>query len=806
MDIGYKGRGVFLRWQRLSLAHKVAASIFLSLIPLVLLAVGVSNAATAVLRTEMQQNVGLNASVGSARVERSISRASQVLFEITVDPSFGQTSELDEYLSETLTRWSADGVVGLAVYDDSRNLLAQAGSLSDGSIELATGTSSSLGSIFGDAFLVETSPRLPVARLVYPGGRSQPSIMVVSEWDIPLLLGSSVNSAGQDREITETLLAPTPDGSYLVLDSPLVASVGSRVEFDISEFVAIGEDDDVLTSDKLTDNGVAVLAGVSTVDRAGWSLLATVPKSEAFADIQKARLYILAVFICAGLMLIVIGTIVFRSFARRLLRITTLAEAIAAGDLTVRTGDKSSDALGNLSSTFDLMAAALAQDKARRERVEAELAFQATHDALTGLPNRSQLVSDLDRLLTSSESDLSVLFVDLDGFKQVNDRLGHAAGDELLKRVASRLREVTRPGDLVVRLGGDEFVIVLNGLGVFEAEATASRIVSVLELPYVVGGDEASISASIGVAEAGELRESEAILREADVAMYRAKAMGKGRAMHLGTDASRALADQGLLLTELREAISDNELEMRVRPLGDLRDKSLLGVELVPAWNHPERGLLRPEDLDSLVEHAGFATQLDDWTIRSAIRIYCQWRDKGVAVDTLAVSINISAQTFESPKTVQLLENELVTNQIKPANFNLQVAEGVLRGDPTTLRICFNSYRALGIGVALTDFGTDLTSAYSAPVHAIESAKIDLGRLHDVSSGSPTSRALVESLVNLANSSGLRATLAGVDNDYLRDLALSLQCNLGQGDWYSGELSEDQFIAFADAQNLLASS
>ena len=817
--------GVHLGWQRLTLRQKVTVSVLLSMVPLVLLAIQVSNSATTVLRGELQQNVGHSAGVESARIERSVNRASQGLLEIGLDPAFtqiamahlrgdqgDQSGAFDQYLASILTRWSGDGVVGIAVYDDALTLASQAGSLSPNTVELATTTAQTNTALtnqsnFGGAFLVETSPRLPVARLIFPEGESQPPIVVVAEWDIQSLLGDLPEGVEASNNGTATqLLAPTADGSYLVLDSTDRSKIGVYVTFDTSQFNQLDTAGQTASTDRLTDDGVPVLAGMATIDRTGWTSVVTVPQSQAFAELKQSRRYIIAMFIVAGLLMILIGTIVFRAFAKRLLRVAELAEAIADGDLTVRTGDQSDDALGHLSSTFDSMATALSLDKARRERVEAELAFQATHDSLTGLPNRSQLVSKLDELLSAESGEISVLFLDLDGFKQVNDRLGHAAGDELLVRVAQRLAEVTRPNDLVVRLGGDEFVVVLEGIGILEAEATAVRIVATLELPYVVGGDEASISASIGVAAAGDDRDSERILKEADVAMYRAKALGKGRAIHLDEDWSEQLFEQGILLTELREAINDNELELRVRPIGDLRDGTLLGVELVPAWTHKERGLLRPEDLESLVDNAGFSSQVDIWTIRSAARMFSSWRERGVAVDDLALSINISPHSFESPRTIQLIERELTQAGMRPANFGLEVSEAVLRGDPSVLRNCFGAYRAMGIPVTLDRFGSDFTRVYDAPVYAMESAKIDLRRLRDVATGSPTSRALVESLINLAESGGLRPIIAGVDDDFLCDLVLSLQCNRGQGDWYCAELSDDEFVAFAEVNNLVSPS
>lgn len=796
--------------------RKVAISVVACLVPLIGLALQVSRSATSVLRDELQQNVGLSTEVDAERIERAVNRTSQGLFEIAFDPAFTQISlahndsergnqagEFDGYLESVLTRWGADGLVGLAVVDESNELLSQAGALSPETVLLGGTSDLTAEAAKGGAFLIETSPRLPVARRIFPGGRSAESIVLVSEWDIASLLGDNTRVESMAPSTSARLLAPTADGTFLVLDATDRAAIGSYVSFDFRAFEVGSISSGNATTDRLTENGIPVLAAAAEVSNTGWVSVVAVSQNEAYAELKDAQRYIVTVFTLAGLAMIAIGTVVVRSFARRLMRVAQLAEAIAQGDLTVRTDDDSNDALGHLSATFDQMAAALATDIARRERVEAQLAYQATHDSLTGLPNRAQLVEKLDSLLRETEGEISVLFLDLDGFKQVNDRLGHAAGDSLLVRVAQRLREITRPTDIVTRLGGDEFVVVLAGLGVMEAEASAGRIVSALELPYVVGGDEASISASIGIAAAGEDRDSEQILKEADVAMYRAKALGKGRAVHLDADLKAEIEHKGFLLTELREAINSNELDLKIRPICDLRDGTLLGIELVPSWDHPERGQLQNHDLEALIDNAGFATQIDEWTIKTAARAYTRWKERNLPVDGLLISINVCVPTFESPRTRHILARELSHAGMRVSDLRLEVPETVLRGDEAILRDSFDAYRAMGVPVLLDRFGSDLSRIDDAPRYGVESAKIDLGKLRDAASGSPTSQALIASLVNLASSGGLRATASGVDNEFLRGLMLSLGCNQGQGEWISQELADDEFDLFLESRHLL---
>ncbi|MEZ5342149.1 MAG: EAL domain-containing protein [Acidimicrobiales bacterium] len=492
----------------------------------------------------------------------------------------------------------------------------------------------------------------------------------------------------------------------------------------------------------------------------------------------------------------------FRSFARRLERMTRLAEAVAAGDLSVRTGDDRLDELGRLSNAFDDMTQALSVDIARRERVEAQLAYQATHDSLTGLPNRQNLVAELETILRGSDEPVSALFIDLDGFKEVNDRLGHAAGDELLKRVGDRLRDVLRPGDFVARLGGDEFVILLRGLGLIEADRTASRVVGALELPFIVLDEEASISASIGVSSTDSERSAERLLKEADIAMYQAKSLGKGRAIRVTEEALHDVDEQLSLVSALRSAVSNNELELMLWPIADLRNASLVGMEASVRWTDPVRGTIAPAEFLALAERSGFSSLIDEWVVRESLAALAAWRDAGEPVDDLQLSINLTPQSFINQRTRATLVSHIEQYRLDASNIRIEVPEAVLRSDDLPLRDAFKQYRSLGIAITIDRFGSDYSNLDRLPRFAIDAVKIDLGLTADLHN-QVSSHALITSLITLAETSGLRVAAAGVDDEVVRDQLLSLGCDSGQGLWFSDIVDRRAFGELLRSRDLL---
>ena len=603
---------------------------------------------------------------------------------------------------------------------------------------------------------------LPIARRVLGTDSLGIGVTVVEEWNVAFLAsnGLDVETIG---ETAHSLLAQQQtDGTLLIVHSTNRNLVGQIIKLNSNPVV--GERVVVETLNASTETQQVVQVTTRVPGDPGWISIVEADRSELYFELESVRTRLITVIVAAGVVLLLVVVMGLRGFVRRLEQMTDLAEAVANGDLTVRTGDNHRDELGRFSMAFDDMTQALAEDIARRERVQAQLAYQASHDALTGLPNRNQLVLQLDQMLAETDDLLSCLFVDLDGFKGVNDSLGHAFGDELLVRVGERLRDVLRPSDFLARLGGDEFVIVLRGLGVVDAERLAGRVVAALELPFVVADQEVSISASIGVAGANGGHSTERLIKEADIAMYRAKAQGKGRAVRVTKETMREVDERVSILSQLRDAATNDELELMLWPSCDLRDGSLRGMEAAVRWHHPDRGLIAPSDFMPLAVSSGFSNQIDEWVITRSTELFARWELEGMPVADLELTLNLTPESFVGSRARQLIIAEIDRNRLKTSNFRIEVPEAVLQHGTDALRQVFDGYRAVGIAVTLGRFGSGYSSFDLLPKFAIDAVEIDLHLISDLTNRL-SSRALVSSLITLAQTAGLRISAAGVDDD-----------------------------------------
>lgn len=784
-----------------------------SCLPLIVLGIQVANIAANMVKVETLKAVELAAQVEANRVDAELQRVGNLLLSTASDPALVRLVEsisgaglneahntIRSRLDDLREQTGVDGNLGveLSLTSEGRLAPAQAASNTISSQTLAAAAEPvDDNQVYISApFLDQTSRRYRVSIIVQvnSGGTN---FKLVTEWDLEGMLQDGSEIAAFDSEAERLLLNSNPNGTQTVILASDSADIGQAEMLDANPVPGTP-----IVIEKQKADGTDVVRAAARTDRLGWVVIIDADPSMLFAQLSRVRLGIIGVFISAGLVIISVIAVLLRSFVQRLGRMTELAEAVADGDLTVRTGDERFDELGRLSMAFDDMTEALAQDIARRERVEAQLAYQATHDALTGLPNRQQLVEELDRLMVESEDLVSVLFVDLDGFKAVNDRLGHGAGDELLVRVGDRLRGVLRTSDFVARLGGDEFVVVLRGLGLLEAERMAERIVAALELPFIVSNDEAQISASIGVSSASDDRSTERLIKEADIAMYRAKAMGKGRAVRVTNETLAANEEHLSILNELREATANNQLELLVWPIADLRDGSLRAMESTVRWRHPERGLLAPAEFMPMAQATGAAGQIDEWVIAASIAQYAEWRDEGLPVSDIEMAFNLTTEMFLSSRSRQLISGEIERHDLRPSNFRIEVPESVLRSDGTVLRQVFDTYRAMGMPVTLDRFGSDYANLDRLPRFAIDAVKIDLNLISDLSNRL-SSRALVSSLITLAKTAGLRVAAAGVDDDLLREEVLELGCIQGQGLWVSQAISPDDAAEMLRTRYLL---
>ncbi|MBN8480220.1 MAG: EAL domain-containing protein [Xanthomonadales bacterium] len=418
-----------------------------------------------------------------------------------------------------------------------------------------------------------------------------------------------------------------------------------------------------------------------------------------------------------------------------------------------------------------------------RERVEARLMHQALHDVLTGLPNRALLLDRLDSALARYRDDPSqsfaVLFLDLDRFKVVNDSVGHLVGDELLKQVAQRLASASG-ADLVARLGGDEFAVLIENLpDTSRATAVAEKLLATLIEPVRVGDKEMFTSASIGIAHAdAHYTRAEELLRDADAAMYRAKAHGRQRHEvfdeRLRTEALRALDLEG----ELRRGIARAEFEPHFQSIVALDDGRIVGYEALLRWRHPERGLLRPEDFLAAAEENGCIEQID-WQL---FAMACE-QARALPPGTY-VSINVSARRLRSAGFDDLALRMIEASGLSPHRVRLEITEGALLDEPETMRRILLRLRYAGVLVQLDDFGTGYSSLSYLHRFPIHSLKIDRSFVADLSARGSTS-AVVRAITALAESLGIELIAEGVETPLQRQLLLELGCTKGQGFLFS---------------------
>jgi diguanylate cyclase (GGDEF)-like protein/PAS domain S-box-containing protein len=426
-----------------------------------------------------------------------------------------------------------------------------------------------------------------------------------------------------------------------------------------------------------------------------------------------------------------------------------------------------------------------------RKAYESRLAYQANHDPLTGLPNRMLFLEFLVLGLARSRrfhSRVAVLFLDLDRFKFVNDSLGHDVGDRLLVALGERLREAVRPGDTVARFGGDEFVVLCEDLSGPDARRkaidVAERLLAVIGEPFRLDGDEHYLSASIGIALArsGDER-PEALLRDADSAMYRAKDRGKAR-WELFDEAMRASALERVEIENaLHRAIDRNEFRVVYQPVVALPDGRCIGAEALVRWQHPERGLLKPGEFVDLAEESGLIVPVGIWVVEEACRQAAVWEAAGDAGD-FVVSVNLSGRQLGHPDTPDHVAHALAASGIDPGRLALEITESVLMDDADSTMEAIGALKGLGVGLSIDDFGTGYSSLGYLKRFPVDAVKIDRSFVAGLGEKQEDS-AIVAAVVGLGHALGLNVVAEGVETPRQRDELIALSCDAAQGFLFS---------------------
>jgi diguanylate cyclase (GGDEF)-like protein/PAS domain S-box-containing protein len=419
-----------------------------------------------------------------------------------------------------------------------------------------------------------------------------------------------------------------------------------------------------------------------------------------------------------------------------------------------------------------------------RRHAEAELAHQATHDPLTGLPNRALLQDRLGQAVAHLERGaraIAVLLLDLDRFKVVNDSLGHAAGDRILVTVAERLLAAVRPGDTVARLGGDEFVVVCDDLhGELDAVGLADRLASAFAEPFVVDDHVLKVSASVGIALARDDSASpEALLRDADSVMYRAKANGGNRWEIFDDTLRHHVVERLRVETDLRRALDAEELALYFQPVVSLATGAVVGAEGLARWEHPERGLILPDDFITVAEESGLVVPLGNWVLQEGCRRLAVWA-KDDATAEHAVSVNLSARQLVQSDIVATVRRALAETGADPQRLILEITETALMEDVEAAGAVLRRLRAIGVQLWVDDFGTGYSSLIYLRRLPIDGLKIDASFVAGLTA-STEDRVIVESIVSLAHSLGLVALAEGVETEQQAERLRVMGCDLAQG-------------------------
>ncbi len=499
----------------------------------------------------------------------------------------------------------------------------------------------------------------------------------------------------------------------------------------------------------------AMLAEMADLDGAMTAMAAYAAEYDA-ARIDNqyealTRLHRIYIALAAGLIVCGIGLVIMLLYHNRLLNRAHGGMQLLAADLRV------------------------ASDELQHQN--GRLAHAAHHDALTGLPNRTLFRKELEARIAVARAAgpyVAILLLDLDGFKNVNDTLGHATGDALLREVAERLSRLAGPDDLVCRLGGDEFIILSAAPSEGEACGFAEEVIAEIGLPYLLAERELSIATSIGLALSQPGFGPEELLKHADLALYEAKRLGRGRVCVFRPELHTRIHDRTSFEADLQKALANGEMDVFYQPVVDAHSRAVCGYEALMRWNHPLRGQVPPSDFIPIAEETGIIQELGEWVLRTACADAARWPAP------LKVAVNLSPVQFRSKALVQTVMSALAHTRLDPGRLELEITESVLldRNEDTlqTLR----SLKALGIQIAMDDFGTGYSSLGSLRGFPFDKIKIDRSFIRDVTTGSDAI-AIVELVIGVARSLGMATTAEGIETEEQFECLKRLGCDQMQG-------------------------
>ncbi len=753
------------------------------------LIVGASLSSAAVVRAKLRQanesELRALADVEAARIDRQVSMDGDLLARITADSRIRAAITTGDSLSlDSLLRGEATMIGGpkvLTIVDATGRLFGESGpgsaqrSLTNIDLSFSTDRRPQVGGAFlaspGDGRYLQVAPVgdsiLGVRAFLLAEFSMEPLEVIVADTargDTTLDVHLVQLSNNSVQCITDLRFKP---GSKYAQTFPLTDDARPAVRAVLGQPALINGATDY--------RGIRIVADVRKLQSAPWGLVVKKDEREVYqpvrnllAAVTAVSLVTLAAFLAGYIALI-------RSLTGRIRALTRSVSALSAGLYDTQVNDQTDDELGRAGRAFDRMAVALARDVARREAVELELGRRAWTDELTSLPNRAMFHHHLTQALDMRQAEftVAVLFCDLDGFKDVNDQLGHSAGDDLLKSVTIRLKEVLRSTEMLARFGGDEFVVLCSSLtSPSQAEIVAERVRLALREPFRVDKQEVFVTASVGIALADRDSTAESVIRDADTAMYRAKASGRSR--HVVVDDNlRATASTRLTeRTELQRAIRSGGFTLVYQPIVDLSTKQTVGYEALARWPRDD-GVAMPSDFVPLAEELGMAPTLDRWILNRACETIARHPGR-------FVSVNLSVSTLAVPHLAEEVFSMLARHRLANTSLCLELTETVMGPLGPAQIEQLQLLRQGGVSLAIDDFGIGHSSLARLRQLPFNVLKLDQSFVRDITTD-PRALLVCRSIVQLGKDLHIRVVAEGVESREQAEVLVSLGCPSVQG-------------------------
>jgi diguanylate cyclase (GGDEF)-like protein/PAS domain S-box-containing protein len=438
----------------------------------------------------------------------------------------------------------------------------------------------------------------------------------------------------------------------------------------------------------------------------------------------------------------------------------------------------------------------VAHDVTVARELSNKLARMALHDSLTDVPNRTLLSDRLDQAMMRAHragSSVAVLYIDLDRFKHINDSLGHAVGDELLRSVAQRLLSCVRSSDTVSRQGGDEFLVLLpDVVHPHDAALCAEKIIAALEAPYRIADQDLRITASIGIATfPGDAADAEKLLRNADFAMYQAKYTGRNNYQFFKPEMNANAIERQTMETDLRQALARQEFELNYQPKVNLVTGAVVGVEALIRWRRPQHGMILPARFIPIAEESGLILPIGRWTLDTACRQARAWRDRGLR--PISVAINVSAVELRSKDFLDNVCQILKHSRLEPSFLELELTETFMMQDWRSTAEILRALKGLGVKIALDDFGTGYSSLSYMRRFPIDALKIDQSFVRDMTSDSDDA-SIVSAVINMGRSLNMRVIAEGIQTRDQLEFLKERQCPEGQGFYFGAPVPAEELI------------